>query len=117
MTIDKVALFESTKLLWPSLIDLSANPNALNEIYWANEKANSVDDDWRQIAMWSFHQALSEFAKEAQAEGASKLSPQAISLDAFDRWMRSNLWGDDGWLWERMAWENSPLSPQPKVSH
>lgn len=48
MTIDKIALFENTKSLWPTIVMVSNNPNATNEIYRANENAFSRDDDWRQ---------------------------------------------------------------------
>ena len=33
MTIDKGALFEATKALWPETVKVSGNPNATNEIY------------------------------------------------------------------------------------
>lgn len=47
MSIDKTALFESTKALWPETVRVSLNPNATNDIYQMNEKTFSSDDDWR----------------------------------------------------------------------
>ncbi|KRA62228.1 hypothetical protein ASD79_22465 [Caulobacter sp. Root655] len=106
MAIDKTALFESTKALWPQTIFTFDARNTLNRIYQANEDSYSVDDDWRQIAMWSFHQALWGLEREASAKGASRFSPSEISFNIFDKWMRSNLTGDDCWLPERAEWEN-----------
>lgn len=37
MTIDKAALFESTRALWPEAIDLSSEPDAPTRIYRALE--------------------------------------------------------------------------------
>lgn len=45
MPIDKIALFETTKALWPEIVRVSDNPNATNEIYRANENAFSQDDN------------------------------------------------------------------------
>ena len=106
MTIDKKALFESTKALWPADIVLSA-PDATNEVYWANEKAFPADDNWRQLAMWSYHQALSQIEDKALLEGISSIRPHELGFAAFDSWMRSNLDGDDCWLAERDEWEGA----------
>nr|WP_144033685.1 hypothetical protein [Sphingomonas laterariae] len=96
MPVDKSSLFESTKALWPTKMDLSRDPDALNKIYRANEAAHSVGDHWRQLAIWAFHQALNVAAAE---NGASVIFVDAVDATAFDRWMRSNLahecWADE----------------------
>ena len=105
MTIDKSALFEAVKSLWPATIDLAKDPDGPHDIYWALEKIVPVNDDWQQIAMWSFHQALDAAEKRASAAGVSVISPHAIRFADFDRCMRSNLAGDECWAMEQAIWE------------
>ena len=109
MAINKTALFESTRMLWPQTIFTSDAQNTLNRICEANEASRSIDDNWRQVAIWSFHQALWGLAREAGANGVSTFSPSEISFATFDKWMRSNLakskWPPDDWLEERLEWE------------
>lgn len=90
MSFDKVALFNATKALWPASIDVLEDSDATNRIYWANEAAVPLDDEWRQLALWAFHQALLVFEREAVANGLP-LRPQDVSFVEFDRWMRFNL--------------------------
>ena len=106
MTIDRIALFENTKSLWPTIVMVSDNPNATHEIYRANEDAFSKDDDWRQLGLWAFHQALAEHEKRALAKGLP-LHPREVAFDEFDTRMRANLNGDDCWLAERAEYESS----------
>lgn len=106
MPIDKRALFESTKALWPIKIEMIRAPDTLNDLYRANETAFPVDDDWRQVAIWSFHQALGGLEERALARGASSFSPHAMDFAAFDTWMRFNLNGDECWAVERVEWED-----------
>ena len=106
MTIDKIALFEATKALWPEIVSISDNPNATNEIYRANEDAFSQDDNWRQLALWSFHQALVDHEKQALAKGLP-LHPHEIDFNEFDTWMRANLNGHESWWEERAEYESS----------
>jgi hypothetical protein len=109
MALDKTALFESTKALWPQTIFTLDARNTLNRIYEANEAAFSVDDNWRQVAMWAFHQALSALERQANAEEVATISPHTVPFEAFDKWMRFNLAKDkrwpDEWLEERTEWE------------
>lgn len=96
MPIDRDSLFENAKALWPTKIDMSGDPDALNKIYWANEAAHRPDDHWQQLAMWAFHQALNEVA---EVNGAAAILADTVAVSAFDRWMRSNLahesWADE----------------------
>lgn len=106
MPVDKIALFETTKALWPATLRVSDNSNATNEIYWANEEAFPQDDNWRQLALWSFHQALVAYERRALAKGLP-LNPREVAFDEFDTWMRANLNGHDCWLEERAEYERS----------
>ncbi len=106
MSVDKIALFETTKALWPSIVRVSENSNATNEIYWANEEAFPKDDNWRQLALWAFHQALVVHEKWALARGVP-LYPHEVAFKEFDMRMRENLNGDDCWLEERAEYEGS----------
>ncbi len=106
MTIDKYALFETTKALWPETVNVSGHPNALNEIYYRHESAFSQDDDWHQLALWSFHQALSAHEQRYSAKGMPIIYPREVTFFEFDKWMRFNL-GDNCWSSERVEYENS----------
>ena len=106
MPIDKSALFETTKALWPEIVRVSDNSNATNEIYQANERAFSQDDDWRQLALWAFHQALGAYEKKALAKGLP-LYPREVAFGEFDARMRANLNGADCWSDERAEYEES----------
>lgn len=106
MTIDKIALFETTKVLWPEVVQVSDNANATYDIYRKNEGAFSLDDDWRQLALWAFHQALADHERQALVKRVP-LYPHGVTFDEFDAWMRANLNGDDCWLDERSEYDHS----------
>ena len=106
MTIDKITLFETTRVLWPALVMVCDEPNATYEIYRANEDTILQGDDWRQLGIWAFHQALEDHEKRALAKGLP-LQPGEVSFAEFDARMRANLNGDDCWLSERAEWEGS----------
>ena len=106
-TIDKAALFKTTRALWPATVRVSEDPNATNEIYQANEKAFAQDDNWRQLALWAFHQTLCAHEKRALGKGVPSVYPHEVAFDEFDARMRANLNGADCWLEERAEYENS----------
>lgn len=106
MTIDKSELFESTKALWPVIVDLS-DPNVTNKIYRQYEHAFPQDDDWHQLALWSFHQALAAHEKRSLAIGLPSVHPHEVTFAEFDTWMRSNLNGDDCWSERRAEYETA----------
>ena len=54
-----------------------------------HEKAFAPEDDWRQLALWSFHQALSAHEKRAIAKGLSSVHPPEVTFAEFDAWMRA----------------------------
>lgn len=112
MTVNKLALFEAAKSLWPATIDLTKDPDGPHDIYWALERIVPVNDDWQQIAMWSFHQALNEMEKRAAATGVSVIEPHAVQFADFDKCMRSNLAGDECWAVERAFWESGTEQEQ-----
>lgn len=106
MTIDKSALFETTKALWPAAVKVSCNSNTTNEIYLANEKAFPQNDNWRQLALWAFHQALGAHEKRALAKGLP-LYPHEVAFDEFDTRMRANLNRAECWSNELAEYESS----------
>ncbi|MBB5716433.1 hypothetical protein [Sphingomonas aerophila] len=107
MTIKECALFETTKALWPDEVRVSGKSNATNEIYQRHENAFPQDDDWQQLALWSFHQALGTHEKQALAKGLPSIYPREVTFAEFDTWMRSNLKGDHCWSAERAEYEES----------
>lgn len=64
------------------------------------------DDDWRQLALWAFHQALGAYEKNALAKGLP-LYPREVAFDEFDARMRANLNGADCWSDQRAEYEES----------
>jgi hypothetical protein len=97
--MDKQALLDRVKSLWPDAITLrlGGGQDALNNIYWPlEEKLEASPDEWLQLAAWAFHQALGELAKYNVDHGQAALRPADVSLEAFDRWMRNNL-DDETW--------------------
>ena len=107
MPIDKVGLFETTKALWPEAVVVRDNPDATNDIFRENERTFTQNDDWQQLALWSFHQALSAHERRALAKGLPSIHPREVTFAEFDTWMRTNLNGDDCWSAERRDYENS----------
>ncbi|NWK94963.1 hypothetical protein DM806_04615 [Sphingobium lactosutens] len=86
--IDPQELFDRVKQLWPA--EVSILENEQNDIYWSLEKRLG-DDDWMQVAAWSFHQALEKCAKEAFAQGKEVLLTSSVTVDDFDANVRKNL--------------------------
>ena len=95
--IDPEELFDRVKQLWPAEVPILANEE--NDIYWSLEKRLG-DDDWMQIAAWSFHQAVEKYAKAAFAQGKQTLLTSSITVTDFDANMRENL-NHESWLADR----------------
>ena len=97
--MDKQALLNRVKSLWPDAITLHSNggQDALNNIYWPIEARLEDDgDEWTQLGAWAFHQSLWELAETSIDAGRLVLRPKDVSLEAFDRCMKSNL-SDESW--------------------
>ena len=107
MAIDKDTLFQTTVALWPEPVDLSNGLQVLHDVYCKNEQAFPVDDNWRQVALWSFHQILWGNAKRALAAGRSTIFPGLVRAKTFDKWMLLNLSGHECWSAERAEYEQS----------
>jgi hypothetical protein len=86
--IDPQELFDRVKQLWPAEVSILGNEQ--NDIYWSLEERLG-DDEWMQIAAWSFHQALEKSAKTAFAQGKEVLLTSAITVTDFDENVRENL--------------------------
>ena len=97
--MDKQALLDRVKLLWPDAITLRSRggQDALNNIYWPIEARLEDDgDEWTQLAAWAFHQALWVLARTKVSAGRAVLRPADVTLEAFDYWMMTNL-SDETW--------------------
>ena len=97
--MDKQALLDRVKSLWPDAITLrpDGGQDALNNIYWPIEEGLEAEaNEWLQLAAWAFHQALGELARCRVDSGCAAVRPADVSLEAFDRWMRKNL-ADETW--------------------
>ena len=97
--MDKQALLDRVKSLWPDAVTLRADggQGALNNIYWPIEQRLEADaNEWLQLAAWAFHQALEELPQHRVDAGRGAVRPADVSLDAFDRWMKKNL-ADETW--------------------
>jgi len=103
--MDKQALLDQVKSLWPDAITLrpdDAGQSALNNIYWPVEERLAADaEEWLQVGAWAFHQALGELARSKVAAGLLSVRPSELSFEAFDHWMRKNL-ADETWseIWK-----------------
>ena len=107
--MDKQALLERVKSLWPQAITLrpDGGQDALNNIYWPiEEKLEGEGDEWIKLSAWAFHQALWDLAKAQISVGRAALRPADITLEAFDQWMRTNL-ADDTWAEVRHEYEET----------
>ena len=97
--MDKQALLDRVKSLWPDAITLrpDGGHEALNNIYWPIEaKLEESGEEWIQLAAWAFHQALGEVTDAKARSGHSSVRPADVTLAAFDRWMKKNL-SDETW--------------------
>lgn len=114
--MDKLALFERVKALWPESLDLAYDIShrqdgdgirALNEAYWPlDERLIDEGDEWMGLAAWAFHQSLWDLAEKCISEGDETLRPAGITFHAFDANMRANL-ADDEWADFRAEYEAS----------
>lgn len=109
MPINKRGLFERAKALWPEMIDLEGMSRrgecadaeqVLVELYCKVEASIEESDHWMQIAIWAFHQAISESAIKEN----TKVYPRCVGFEDFDHMMIENLQGDDCWIDERREW-------------
>lgn len=103
--MDKVALFEWVRSRWPERVELD-DPEILYRLYQQNEEALSPEDDWHQLALWAFHQAVSAYAAKVASADCLTLSPKYISFEEFDRRMRFNL-ADECWVVEQAVYESA----------
>lgn len=109
-------LLDRTKARWPDVIHLERAGSATNatdtalqilyELYRAIEDSIKDDDDWNQLGVWAFHQALWTYAIERVSSGDTAIPRDAISLAAFDVRMQDNL-ADESWASFRDEYLNS----------
>lgn len=119
MAIDKWKLFERTRGRWPPNVRVvptagvpcfKTTPN-LVDVYAAIEASCepkgewAAEDEWTQLANWSFHQALWALAENSGAE--KHINREQVTFEMFDEQMRLNL-SDDCWNAERTEYEESP---------
>jgi hypothetical protein len=64
------------------------------------EKIDHTQDHWGNLFTWSMFQACHEQGKHASEQGAEFLELSRVPLAAIDRWVRSNIEGED-WAKER----------------
>jgi hypothetical protein len=118
MAIEKVKLFERTRERWPLKVRVlptngvppfEAKPS-LVDVYRAIEASCepagewTAEDEWVNLANWSFHQALWALAERA---GDRQLHRDEVTFEMFDKCMREHL-SDDSWKAERLEYDESP---------
>ena len=107
--MDKQALLDRVKSLWPDAITLRPDGGqaALNNIYWPiEEKLEGDGDDWITFSAWAFHQALWDLARTMDGAGSAAFRPADVTLEAFDYWMRKNL-SDETWSQVRHQYDET----------
>jgi len=77
------------------------------EIYRTIER-DVGDDDWMQIACWSFHQSMSLHIKDCHSRGEGAVYPGDVTFTSFDAMMKGNLL-HEVWRSEREAYNTLPL--------
>jgi hypothetical protein len=77
------------------------------EVYMAIEREVG-DDEWMQIACWSFHQSMSLHIKDCHSRGMSAVYPGDVTFTSFDMMMKGNLL-HEVWRSEREAYSSLPL--------
>ena len=117
MLLDKAKLFENTKALWPDIINPSGmviggnkykGSDILNAIYWQLENTFGVNDHWKQLSIWAFHQAIPEEYSDLLDRGYS-IRPRDVKFEDFAKKMRETLLGDDAWEKERSIYFGTGL--------
>jgi hypothetical protein len=118
MAVEKTKLFKHARERWPLTVRVlptdgvpcfEARP-CLVEVYRAIEASCepagewTAEDEWKNLANWSFHQALWALAERA---GERELRRDEVTFEMFDRCMRENLL-DESWKAERLEYEESP---------
>ena len=105
MRFDKFALFHEVRMLWPEEVKAikfssDGNPDfedSFNEIYWRLESLYDANDDWHQLAIWSYHQALDYYEKEAISKSQHLVNARAVNFIEWDAMMKSNMENLDCW--------------------
>ncbi len=65
----------------------------------------SSDDEWTNLANWSFHQALWSLAERTKS--TKNIHREEVTFEMFDERMRVNL-SDESWSAERVEYADSP---------
>lgn len=116
MPPSKHYLFAEASKKWPRAIKILQDGSDVasvltdpsdTEIYRSIEREVG-DDDWMQIACWSFHQSMSLLIKDGHARGVSVVYPGDVTFTSFDTMMKSNLLHEI-WRSEREAYSSLPL--------
>lgn len=106
-------LFGRVRSLWPDALILAANTRDPDQgplwgvihAYEAIEE-RTKDYPWLEVGAWAFHQALSDVANANLCAGKKVVRSSAVTLAAFDTYMRINL-RDDSWALERAMYDSS----------
>jgi hypothetical protein len=95
-------LFFKTRQFWPVEISIednvfsdenAKNQDLLNSIYKNIEASIEQGDDWLQVSIWAFHQALSLFIKDK----AAPIFVNEVDYSVYETMMFENLNGDECW--------------------
>jgi hypothetical protein len=119
MALEKIELFERTRDRWPVYVHIrpkdgvpcfETNPSLLDvyrkiEADCERAEALTPEDEWTNLANWSFHQALWSIAERSE-EG--HLNRDQVTFQMFENCMKRNLSADNCWIAERVEYEASP---------
>jgi hypothetical protein len=87
-------LFFITRQFWPVEISIednfSSDENAKNQGLLTSIEQ---DDDWLQVSIWAFHQALSLFIEDK----AATIFVNDVDYSVYEKMMFENLNGDECW--------------------
>jgi hypothetical protein len=102
-------IFNNVRERWPSqirMVGINSSQSAvlttppLFEVYKTISGQLAPDDNWAELAAWSFHQALDKLGRRKFRQRQTVLHPHDVSFQSFNTMMISNLSHED-WESER----------------
>ncbi len=115
-------LFEDAMKRWPESVMISEEQPRIkhcvftepctNDIYSKIEENIGVNDNWRQVSTWSFHQAVDVLGRRLYKKGERALKFKDVSFKSFNSKMLGNMKEDapiDYWKEEREIYLQLPL--------
>jgi hypothetical protein len=112
----KKEVFDAAKRRWPDefhvLSDRSSDEVVFTtpseyDVYKHIEAEIENEDEWSQLVVWAFHQALSVFIKDRYRLHTRLIRTEDVPFELFNEMLETNL-TDDSWCNEREIYDSLP---------